>query len=115
VLEEAGAGDAWASTDRLDALVGIPFLSFDAVCEGLAARLVGAGLLPERARWDAEHIAMAAANAVPVLITWNFKHLANPIIRRHIVRMCEAEGFRCPEICTPEQLMRTYRHGRSHP
>jgi len=25
----------------------------------------------------------------------------------------EAEGFRCPEICTPEELMRTYAHAKS--
>jgi hypothetical protein len=115
VLEEAAAGDAAASDARLDALLEIDSLPLDAVSERLSEKLIGAGLLPEKARWDAEHIAMAATNSVPILLTWNFKHLANPIVRHRVVQMCEIDGFRCPEICTPEQLMRTYAHARSHP
>lgn len=32
---------------------------------------------------------------------------------RAIAQKCEVEGFRCPEICTPEHLMRTYVYARS--
>jgi hypothetical protein len=114
VLEEAEVGDPSASLSRLEALRGIVALPFDARPELLADKFVGAGLLPEKARSDAGHIAIAATNDIPLLLTWNCRHLANRVIHRAIVRVCENEGLRCPEICTPEHLMRTYNHARPH-
>jgi hypothetical protein len=77
-------------------------LRCDSKSEHLAKRLVGSGRLPEQARTDAEDVATAATNSVDVLLTWNCKHLANPIIHQEVVRACEAEGFRCPEIARPK-------------
>ena len=113
VLSEAAAGDVAAAAARIEALAGIVELVLDTRARSLAKELIGGRLLPTRARADAEHIALAAANSVRVLLTWNCKHLANAVIHRGVVRTCEAYGFRCPEICTPEQLMRTYAHERS--
>lgn len=113
VYKEAGDGDIVASTARLEAIAGILVLPFDPLSRFLAEKLVGGGRLPEKAQTDAAHIAIAATNLVPLLLTWNCKHLANPAIHRSIVRACEAEGFCCPEICTPEQLMRTYTYARA--
>ncbi len=96
-----------------DAVADIEQLGADVQSERLAEKLVGGGRLPEKARADAKHIAIAATNSIPLLLTWNCKHLANPFIHQKIVRACEAEGFRCPEICTPENLMRTYAHAKS--
>lgn len=112
VMAEAAAGDSAASKARLDAVRGIDMLPFDARSERLAEKLIGGDRLPEKALADAEHIAIAATHCVPTLITWNCKHLANSGLRSAVVRACEAEGFRCPEICTPEDLMRTYSHAR---
>ena len=112
VANEAEAGNAASATARLDVIAGVDILPSDPPSSHLAEKLVGGGRLPEKARTDAAHIAIAATNSVPLLLTWNCKHLANPIIQRKIVRVCEAEGFRCPEICTPEYLMRTYTHAR---
>ncbi len=112
VYKEAEDGDSTASTARLEAISGIPMLRFDPLSERLAEKLVGSGRLPEKAQTDAAHIAIAATNLIPLLVTWNYKHLANPSIHRSIVLACENEGFRCPEICTPEDLMRTYTYAR---
>jgi hypothetical protein len=112
VVEEVAGGDSAAARARTDAIRGIDTLPFDARSERLAEKLVGGGRLPEKALADAEHIAIAATNGVPTLITWNCKHLANRVLRNAVVRTCEAEGFRCPEICTPEDLMRTYSYAR---
>ena len=113
VLEEASEGDPVAAKERLQSLKGLIALDSTDQSRALVARLVGGNLLPDKARADAEHISVAAAHSVQFLLTWNCKHLANHVIHRGVVRMCEAHGFRCPEICTPEQLMRIYTHGRS--
>ncbi len=46
-----------------------------------------------------------ARNGIEVLITWNFAHLNNPFTRRAIRRIVEEEGYVCPEICSPEELL----------
>ncbi len=112
VLAEARAGDVEAADERLQALSGIAALRLNPNSRSLAKQLIGGGLLPTSAVSDAEHIAVAATNSVRLLLTWNCKHLANPAIRDAVVLTCETNGARCPEICTPEQLMRTYEYER---
>ena len=50
--------------------------------------------------------ASAALNAMDYLVSWNFRHITNvqtiPLIRR----ICERNGYRCPEICTPQMLQK---------
>jgi len=71
----------------------------------LAGRIVEAGAIHEKASADAAHIAVASVHGVDYLLTWNCTHIANAEIMRGVRRVCEAEGFVCPVICTPEELM----------
>ena len=102
------------SEARLHAMSGIVVLPLNPVSARLAERLMGGGGLPEKSQVDVRHIAIAATNFVSLLVTWNDRHLANDRIRRSVVRTCEAEGFRCPDVYTPEELMRTYTYARSN-
>ncbi|MCG6533425.1 MAG: hypothetical protein L7F78_01765 [Syntrophales bacterium LBB04] len=40
-----------------------------------------------------------------VIITWNFTHLNNPFTRKKVRKIVESEGYICPEICSPEELL----------
>jgi hypothetical protein len=71
----------------------------------LAKELLQAGALPAKAADDALHIAVAATKAVPYLLTWNCRHLANAMMRPIIESVCATKGFKAPIICTPEELM----------
>jgi len=53
--------------------------------------------------WD--HVAVAATKAVPYLLTWNCRHLANAVMRPVIEKVCSTKGFKAPIICTPEELL----------
>jgi hypothetical protein len=105
VLGEAGAGDAQASQERLAVLRSMTVLETTAAALELAKALLQAGALPAKAADDALHIAVAAAHAVPYLLTWNCRHLANATMRPMIESVCAAEGFKAPIICTPEELL----------
>jgi PIN domain len=107
VLDEAGAGDAQAAQERL--LVLQPLLVLETTTEAseLAKELLRAGALPAKAADDALHIAVAATKAVPFLLTWNCRHLANAAMRPVIETVCKAKGFTAPIICTPEELLET--------
>lgn len=90
---------------RLELLKGIPLLEITDAAVQLSKRLIKNGPLPEKAETDALHIAIAAANAMDYLVTWNMKHIANAFMKRSIDQKCVDAGFDPPVICTPEELL----------
>lgn len=104
VVEECRGGDAQAAADRMAVLAGIPLLEQTDEATALAAALVRDVPLPERATADALHIAIAAANGMDYLLTWNCKHIANVTLRSRIEAACRAAGYEPPLICTPDEL-----------
>ena len=72
----------------------------------LAQELVKAGALPPQAFEDALHIAIAADQKIPYLLTWNLRHMANATMRLLIEAVCARKGSKAPIICTPEELRR---------
>ena len=105
VREEAGAGDPDAVRARLTLLASLALLDATAEAQELAEKLVSASAVPEAAMRDAAHIAIAAANGIEYLVTWNFRHIANAVTRPQIESVCRQAGFESPVICTPEELM----------
>lgn len=104
VVAEARRGDARAAARRLAELRGIPRLAADRRVVRLADALLRSGTLPEKARVDALHVGVAAANGIDYLLTWNLRHLANAAIRGKIEQAVRDAGMVPPIICTPEEL-----------
>jgi hypothetical protein len=105
VLTEARSGDPDAARRRLEILTALPLLEVDDTVFSLATEIVRAAAIPAKSAIDAAHIAVAAVNDVHFLLTWNCAHLANAEITPKVRFACEARGFSCPVICTPEELM----------
>lgn len=110
VVQEAGEGDEEAARDRLVVLNRIPLLQVSEAALNLARQLVATGAVPPTAADDALHLAIAAANGVEYLVTWNCRHLANATMREQIEAACRAAGYRPPIICTPEELLESDDH-----
>jgi hypothetical protein len=106
VLQEAGAGDPQAAQERLDVLKDMILLETRQEAQDLAKELVQAGALPAKAFEDALHIAVAAHQKIPYLLTWNLRHMANATMRPLIETVCASKGYKAPIICTPEELRR---------
>lgn len=104
VIEEASAGDVGAANRRLDALRDIPLLNVTDDAVMLATGLVRDGGLPQKARLDAFHVAIATVHGIDYLLTWNCKHIANAALRGKIENICKAAGYQPPVICTPFEL-----------
>jgi hypothetical protein len=104
VLDEALRGDLEAAARRVDALKGISELELTDGAVELAEVLMEAGALPEKAKDDAVHIAIAAVCQMDYLLTWNCRHIDNAVMKPIIRKVCMEQGFVCPEICTPEEL-----------
>ncbi len=67
-------------------------------------QLIAGRAIPETEPRDAAHISLAAVNGIEYLVTWNFKHIANPAIRALIESLCRRAGYVPPLICTPDEL-----------
>lgn len=105
VIDEAGRGDAGQASRRLEMLADIPVLEFNTDVENLARRLIGSGLVPASVASDAVHIATASVHGVDFLVTWNFKHIANPLIRQRLRQEVALSGYVLPVLCTPEEFL----------
>lgn len=105
VIEEVSAGDPEAAKLRIDAIRGLSVLDTNGEIEALADFLLMGGGLPLKARFDALHIACAAYHGVNVVLTWNFKHIANAVQLPVMRGLCAARGYRLPELVSPLEMM----------
>lgn len=105
VLAEAIQGDPDAVQKRIDKLQSIPNLEITEEVVALAKKLVNDGALPREAMNDAMHVAVSAVHGVDYLLTWNCRHLDNAERKPLVRSVCAIAGYRCPEICTPQELM----------
>ena len=105
VFREAEAGDPEAAKRRIDLISGVDSLHISDEAVELAEALVEENAIPREFAEDALHISLCAVNGIDFLLTWNCRHLANAILRHKIESAVESQGYLCPVICTPEELM----------
>lgn len=105
VWQECAAGDPVAAQKRLAALEGIPVLAVTQDMIHLAESLIAQAIIPAKAIEDALHIAVSTLHHVDFLVTWNCRHIANPVIQEKIAVYLEQLGLFLPIICTPEELL----------
>ncbi|MEQ1528258.1 MAG: type II toxin-antitoxin system VapC family toxin [Methylococcales bacterium] len=105
VVRECAADDPEAAQRRLDTIAGIGRLEINERVEQIALGLVKRGLVPPQVSEDALHIAIAAAHGADFILTWNFKHIANPVIQSRIAGFLNEINLPLPYICSPEELL----------
>jgi hypothetical protein len=105
VWQECAAGDPVAAQRRLAALEGISVLAVTQDMIRLAESLIEQAIIPAKAIEDALHISVSTLHYVDFLLTWNCRHIANPMIQEKIAVYLEQLGLFLPIICTPEELL----------
>ena len=105
VLGESGKGDAEQAANRLQAIRTFRVFQITPQAQELSRRIVEGGGIPAEYPEDALHIALAAIGGVDFLVTWNFAHINNPFTRMMIRQIVENEGYVCPEIVSPDELL----------
>ncbi len=105
VLEEIGKGDSGAATKRLKAVASFGVLDVSPEVRELAEQYFTAIDLPEKARADAYHLALAVWHEMDYLVTWNCTHIAGGKTRSIVQQINAMRGIASPVICTPEELM----------
>lgn len=105
VLLEAGRGDEGKAKQRIELLTEIPRLKISETCRSLAKEIILKSDLTQKASEDALHISIATIHQMDILLTWNCRHIANPIILKKIRKIVSEFGYLLPEICIPEELL----------
>lgn len=74
----------------------LQILTLDEESDTLANVYIKEGIIPIRKIEDAQHLAISTCNQIDILVSWNFKHLAN-IQKQIAVRIVnEKEGYFYP-------------------
>jgi hypothetical protein len=105
VLDEIAVGEQAMAELRMASLKGIPLLQIAAEAMELADHILVSGLLPKTADRDAAHIALASVYNLDILLSWNYRHIANAAIQSRLRRLVSDNGFELPVICTPDEMM----------
>ena len=105
VIQEISKGDEAQAKHRCQIIENFQVLEIDDEVKGVAQIFLINKAIPEKCPEDALHIAVAAANGMDAIVTWNFKHINNPFIRKRIRQLLKEIGWACPEICSPEEFL----------
>jgi len=81
------------------------FVELTDEARGLAELYIEAGVVGEKMRVDAQHIAVATINRVDVLISWNFKHVVNLNRIRGYNSVNLKNGYPVLEIRKPDEVL----------
>ena len=105
VMEEISRGNVEEAKKRIGSVSGLPLLIVTPEVEKLADRYFQRLQIPEKARPDSYHLALATFHGMDYLVTWNCAHIANARLKRVMEEINVELGIRTPTICTPEELM----------
>lgn len=84
----------------------VEYLEFSKEASTLAETYLGEGVVSEKSRVDAQHIATATVNHADVLVSWNFKHIVN-LDRIHGYNSVNLKlGYHMIEIRTPIEVLK---------
>lgn len=78
----------------------LKILTLDIDSDVLANVYIREKIIPARKIEDAQHIAIATCNQIDILVSWNFKHLANIQKQIAVKIVNEKEGYFYPLVLT---------------
>ena len=105
VIDEISRGNTAVAKTRLEAVKDLPILTLTESAQELIRALIAEKAFPTKALDDAAHVAIAAVHSIDYLLTWNCRHIDNAETKPTIRAVCSSNGYACPEICTPQELM----------
>lgn len=105
VLDEVSRGDVKAVQLRIEKVSSLPVLEVLPEIRTLADNYFSTLEIPEKARADSYHLAIASWHGMDFVVSWNCTHIVNGRIKMIIEEINAKQGIRTPIICTPEELM----------
>jgi hypothetical protein len=110
--DELRAGVFPRQADCRRLIAKLRYLAVTAIVRTVINEIVRRKLVPATKSGDAGHLAVAAAHNIDFLLTWNYAHMANPIVQARFDTLCTANGLRAPLMVSPESIPQV-RFGQS--
>ena len=79
-------------------------LALTGPANALYQQIMARGVVPSSKPRDGLQIAIATAHEIDYLLSWNYAHLANPIVQAKLEKLCQAFGLRYPVLVSPETI-----------
>ncbi len=80
------------------------YLRVTAMVGELLEEICQRGLVPPSKWGDAAHLAISVANDIDFLLTWNYAHMANPLIQERLESLCDEFKLAAPLMVSPESI-----------
>jgi len=74
--------------------------------KALADRYIKQGIIPEKYKDDATHIAAATVNEMDMIVSWNFEHIVKAKTIREVTAINLLMGYRGLEIYSPLEVVK---------
>ena len=105
VFDEISRGDQKAAQGRLAAVNGFGVREMMPEVAALADTYFAVLDIPDKARNDSYHLALAIYHGMDYLVGWNCTHITAGRVRAIVEDVNDDKGLGTPIICTPEELM----------
>ena len=104
-LEEVAEAPETVQTRLQPSLDNVRILDESEASIHVANELIKRSVLAENFRDDARHLGVAIAHDFNAVISWNFRHMVNPLRRRQIQSACLLLGYRAIDIISPLEVV----------
>ena len=105
VIQEISAGDKEAANKRIEIVKDIKVLELNQEIQKIAQRYFDLLEIPEKARLDASHLAVAVWHEIDYLLSWNCRHIVSGRVKKVLEKINAQLNIKTPVLCTPEELM----------
>jgi hypothetical protein len=82
------------------------FVALSSGFADLVHAIVDRGIVPQNKEADAAHLAISTTHDVDFLLTWNYAHMANPVVQAQLQDLCEQLELDAPLMVSPETIPR---------
>ena len=104
-LEAADGGAEYAAKRQAAMKSSLVVDGYIEQVRNLSRMLLDAHAIPKTEPTDALHIATATIYQMDAILTWNCKHMANPVALPKTVSTIAKAGFQSPIVITPEEFL----------
>lgn len=101
---ELRAGSFPRQAECLRMVRRLRFLSVTAAVRKVVDEILRHGLVPPNKAADAAHLAISAVHGIDYLLTWNYAHMANPVVQARLEKLCETLKLVAPFMVSPESI-----------
>jgi hypothetical protein len=109
---ELRAGTFRRQSECLKMVRRLKYLPYSTEVRDLIQEIVRRGIVPPTKPVDAAHLATAAVHGIDYLLTWNYAHMANPVVQQRLEEVCNELSLVAPLMVSPESVPQV-RFGKS--